>query len=181
MTLWRVPSQSNPADLNSREVEPTTLSTSTLWWKGPPWLTQQPSSWPRTEVSTPTDNLEIRTVHFASLQPSEDITQKFSKLNGLIRVIAYCKTFINICRNSKANRQTTTLSTQDLDQALTCCLKMVQVSYAQEIKELGEKQENAVNSVLKTLYPFIDNEGLIRVGGRFQHSTLPYQTNIRSF
>jgi hypothetical protein len=42
---WRhVPTQSNPADLISRGVEPTTLSTSTLWWKGPPWLTQDPSS-----------------------------------------------------------------------------------------------------------------------------------------
>jgi hypothetical protein len=41
---WRhVPTQSNPADLISREVEPTT-STSTLWWKGTQWLTQEPSS-----------------------------------------------------------------------------------------------------------------------------------------
>jgi len=33
---WRhVPSQSNPADFISRGFEPTTLSTSTLWWKGP--------------------------------------------------------------------------------------------------------------------------------------------------
>jgi len=32
---WRhVPSQSNPADLILRGVEPATLSTSTLWWKG---------------------------------------------------------------------------------------------------------------------------------------------------
>jgi len=51
-----------------------------------------------------------------------------------------------------------------------------QESYTHELKELGEKQVVAVNSVLKTLHPFIDNEGLIRVGGRLRHSTLPYQT-----
>ena len=42
LATWRLmPSQSNPADLISRGVEPTTLSNSTLWWKGPHWLIQQ--------------------------------------------------------------------------------------------------------------------------------------------
>jgi len=49
-------------------------------------------------------------------------------------------------------------------------------SYAQEIKELREAGEVAVNSSLKTLHPFIDNAGLLRIGGRLQQSTLPYQT-----
>ena len=63
---WRhVPSQSNPVDLISRGVEPTTLSKSTLWWKGPQWLMQELSSWPTTEVNTPTEPLEMRKVHVA--------------------------------------------------------------------------------------------------------------------
>ena len=49
---WRhVPSQSNPADLISRGIQLTTQSTSTLWWKGPQWLTQQPSSWPKQRLT----------------------------------------------------------------------------------------------------------------------------------
>jgi len=111
---WRhVPSQSNPADLISRGIDPSTLATSTLWWKGPQWLSQEPSSWPTTEFNTPTENLDIRKVHVARLQPPEDITQRFSKLNRLIRVTAYCRRFIDNCRLSKANRQTITLSTKD--------------------------------------------------------------------
>jgi len=51
-----------------------------------------------------------------------------------------------------------------------------QISYAQEIRNLMEKQEVAASSSLKTLHPFIDKEGLLRVGGRLQQSTLPYQT-----
>ena len=153
-----------------------TLSMSTLWWKGPQWLSQEPSSWPTTEINSPTDNVEIRNVHIACLQPQEDITQEFSKLNRLIRVIAYCRRFIYHCRQSKDNRQASTLSTQELDQALTCCVKMVQqILYAQEIKDLREQQEVAFSSSLKTLHSFIDKEGLLRVGGRLQQSTLPYQ------
>jgi hypothetical protein len=56
------------------------LSSATLWWRGPQWLTQEPSSWPTTDFNSPTENLEIRTVHVA--QPPEDITQRFSKLDS---------------------------------------------------------------------------------------------------
>jgi hypothetical protein len=168
---WRhVLSQSNPADLISRGIEPTTLSSSTLWWKGPQWLLQEPSHWPTTEFNIPTDNLEIRNVHIALVCAEEDITQRFSKLSKLIRVITYCRRFINNCKQPKANRQTTTLSTQDLDKALTYCVKMVQqTSYAQEVEELLKHQEISSNSSLKTLHPFIDQEVLLRVGGRYNN------------
>jgi hypothetical protein len=39
------------------------------------------------------------------------------------------------------------------------------MSYAQEIKDLMEQQEVAATSSLKTMHPFIDQEGLLRVGG----------------
>jgi hypothetical protein len=38
-----------------------------------------------------------------------------------------------------------------------------------------EQQEVATTSFLKTLHPFIDQEGLLKIGGRLQKSTLPYQ------
>ena len=132
--IWRhVPSQSNPADLISRGIEPSKFSPSTLWWKGPHKSSQELSSWPTTEVNN----------------------TKF------IRVIAHCRRFHN-CRHPMANRQTTTLFTQDLDQALTCCVKMVkQISYAQEVKELMDQQGVAVTSSLKTLHPSINQEGFL--------------------
>jgi hypothetical protein len=102
-------------------------------------------------------------VHTA-FHPSEDITQRFSKLNKLIRVIAYCRRFINNCRHSKANRHSATFTIKDLEQALTCCVKMSQqISYSQEIKDLMEEQEVATTSFLKTLHLFIDQEGLLRI------------------
>ena len=39
-----------------------------------------------------------------------------------------------------------------------------------------EQQEVAASTSLKTLHPFIDKEGVLRVGGRLQQYTLPYQT-----
>jgi len=43
-----------------------------------------------------------------------------------------------------------------------------QISYAEEMRNLMKKQEVAASSYLKTLHPFIDKEGLLRVGGRLQ-------------
>ena len=39
-----------------------------------------------------------------------------------------------------------------------------------------EQQEDAASSSLKTLHPFIDKEGIHRVGGRLQQYKLPYLT-----
>jgi hypothetical protein len=77
---WRhVPSQFNPAELISRGVDPITLSSSNLWWKGPPWLSHEPSSWPPSEVNSSMHNCELKTVHVARLQSPRDFTQWFSK------------------------------------------------------------------------------------------------------
>jgi len=51
-----------------------------------------------------------------------------------------------------------------------------QITYAQEIRNLMEQQEVATSSSLNTLHPIIDKDGLLRVGGRLQQSTLPYHT-----
>ena len=54
-------------------------------------------------------------------------------------------------------------------------MKVVQqISYPQEIKDLKKQQRIAVTSSLKTLHPFTDQEGLLRVGG-LQQSALPYE------
>ena len=172
---WRhVPTQSNPADLISRGANPTSLLSSTLWWNGPQWLLQEPFSWPTSEVTTLETSLETKHVHIALEQSTEDFTQRFSTLNRLIRVIAVCKRFINNCRQP-TNRQTASLTTLELDQALICCIKTTQqTSYAREVRDLLNSQEVSTTSSIKTLHPFIDQQGLIRVGGRLQHSALPY-------
>jgi hypothetical protein len=69
-----VPFQSNPADPISRGTELTLLSTTTLWWEGPQWFSQETPRWPTTEVNTPTDHLEIKNLYVALLQPPENIT-----------------------------------------------------------------------------------------------------------
>jgi hypothetical protein len=77
--------------------------------------------------------LELRNVHIALLQLLEDSTWRFSKSANSTELL-HCRFLIN-CSLSRANSQTATLTTQDLEQVLTCCVKMVQyTSYTQEMK-----------------------------------------------
>jgi len=50
-----------------------------------------------------------------------------------------------------------------------------QIFYAHEMNNLMYQQDVNSSRSLKSLHPFIDKEGLLRVGGRLQQIMLPYQ------
>ncbi|KAJ8975720.1 hypothetical protein NQ317_004184 [Molorchus minor] len=53
---WRhVVSKHNPADIVSRGIKPKVLVNSIMWWKGPPFLSQDETNWPKS--CSPSDNL----------------------------------------------------------------------------------------------------------------------------
>ncbi|GFX22242.1 integrase catalytic domain-containing protein [Trichonephila clavipes] len=67
------------------------------------------------------------------------------------------------------------LSATDIDQAETKLIRMVQEQvFLAEIKSLQSKGVVSPNSKLRNLNPFIDSDGLLRVGGRLSNSDLPY-------
>ena len=49
--MWNhCPGTENPADIGSRGESAFKLKGSQLWWKGPPWLSESVSSWPKSKV-----------------------------------------------------------------------------------------------------------------------------------
>ncbi|GFW02907.1 integrase catalytic domain-containing protein [Trichonephila clavipes] len=63
----------------------------------------------------------------------------------------------------------------DIDQTETKLIRMVQEQcFLAEIKSLQSKGVVSPNSKLRNLNPFIDSEGLLRVGERLSNSDLPY-------
>ena len=48
---WKhCPVEENLADIGSRGVVSSKLKNDELWWKGPPWLCKEESSWPASQV-----------------------------------------------------------------------------------------------------------------------------------
>jgi len=99
---------------------------------------------------------------------------RFSSLNRLKRVMAYCFRFINNARDPKGKKYGS-LTVDETEEALLRCIRKTQeLSYPDELKDLRAGRPIRKNSKLLALHPFLDQDGLIRVGRRFQAAVLDY-------
>lgn len=109
----------------------------------------------------------------------ETIFPRFSAFTKLQRVLTYVLRFINNCRSN--NRESGYFSTQELKHSLNVILKVIQLSvFDEEIESLMFAQENhgaasgnIKNSNLHSLKPFIDYDGVLRIGGRLRFASIP--------
>ncbi|XP_067205381.1 uncharacterized protein [Linepithema humile] len=175
--LWHhVPGLENPADCASRGLSPGELVKHPLWWQGPPWLRTAPSTWP-CDVATPDEDSwpEAKTlIHAARTAPAPveepDELLRFSSLRRLLRVTAWCRRWLH--RRPAAGRE---LTVDELGEARLTWIRLVQAgAYKADLKALLQHLPLPTSSSLLRLSPFLDAEGLMRVGGRLKHSLLAY-------
>ncbi|CAK9816560.1 hypothetical protein ANTQUA_LOCUS9005 [Anthophora quadrimaculata] len=174
---WRhIPSEHNPADILSRGANPAVFMETNTWFQGPSWINQSEDTWPQhklQEINIP-DKRKVVMLSTTS-QPDSHIFDKFSSFSTLTRVIAYCLRFHHNSRNE--TRHTGPLSTDELKNAQTRIIKTLQhKAFSNERDALSKNNDYNKAVRIKALCPFIDQDGLIRVGGRLAHSQLPYQT-----
>jgi hypothetical protein len=92
----------------------------------------------------------------------------------LIRICSFIFRFIHNCRNVNS-KNLGPLTAPELNRSEAYLIKQVQyVFFAEDINNLKNKRTLTGNSKLKFLNPFIDSEGLVRVGGRLDNSNLTY-------
>lgn len=176
---WRhVASKENPADLLSRGVSPLNLIKAKLWWHGPVWLLQfspqiAPENYYKDFENSP-DYLTERRRQVTALTIKTEphaLFGKFSSLSKLQRVVAYCLRFKNNSINPKNQRIVGNLTVQELSDALRLLIKIAQQDeFKQEISDLRKHNQIQIKSNLLTLNPFIDLNGILRVGGRLANS-----------
>lgn len=174
---WRhVPTDSNPADLASRGIDPHLLEDQHLWWHGPDWLKSESDKWPKNLRYLNDNTLEKRNIQISmgTFIPDFDLFDRRSTLYRLQRVMSFCLRFINNIRNSPEKLKGK-LTVKELDDSLKMLVKIAQAqSFHSDILSL--KQTSFVNktSRLKCLDPFLDADGVLRVGGRLGNSNLSY-------
>lgn len=168
-----VSTKENPADMISRGIKPSKLKDNLLWWEGPQWLQKSEEEWPLNE-NVPESNTEIiTTLHTTLNVKHESILQRFSSLQKMLRVLAYCLRFINIVR--KQTTEKGKIKVKELDNARSLAVKLTQnVHFYEECKQLRAHRPLNSKSRLLTLNPLLDENHIIRVGGRLNNSELTF-------
>lgn len=156
----------NPADLITRGIAPNKLQNLSQWWNGPEWL--KSDNMPSTKT-IPEICEEIKRCYHITIIPKNEIWIRFSSFKRMIRVLSYCYRFVNKQEYKKP------LSCKEINSTTKKLLRLVQQEvFAEEYKSIKAGQSLKKGNRLSCLDPFIDNEGLLRVGGRLQNSSLPY-------
>lgn len=189
--VWNhICSEQNPADLATRGLTPADLSNSNLWFFGPPFLSFQ-GEWPLNPVFTSNEDVPERAKVVQSLIVTTDVDlvsrckiMSFAPLIGgavwpkLKRIFSYVHRFIV---NSRKKSQTRIMcpnvndiplfTVDETDQGEKLIVKVVQrMSFQTERTTLLKNRAFPEKSKFGKLSIFLDDDDIMRVGGRTRHS-----------
>lgn len=176
IACWgHVDTKSNPADCCSRGLFPQELLDHALWWNGPAWLlTFEPTHETGIKFNDFPDG-EEQIQAFATMFDCtllDSLLDRFSSLDKIVRIIAYCLRFINSLKIQAP--RTIAVNQTELHSALLIIVRQVQGRcFTEDIAKLHHTQ--LCSPALRKLAPFLDSQGVLRVGGRLTHAAMPYE------
>ncbi|CAG9135063.1 unnamed protein product [Plutella xylostella] len=179
-----VNTKENPADCATRGLSPKQLVEEKIWWNGPQWLKKWSPDNLKTDESYSTDHGLRQTctvtkgADTAATSAGECIVMTLlnnnSRLEYVTRVIAYLLRWEKQLTNDSYNKY---LSISELNYATEVIIRAVQRdAFAEDIEMILKTGLVHSKSKLLNLSPFLDKNGVLRVGGRLQFSALPSET-----
>ncbi|KAL0829413.1 hypothetical protein ABMA28_004186 [Loxostege sticticalis] len=177
-----VRSEDNAADCATRGLSSKSLQDQKLWWEGPIWL-NSPNPYqnlPTTEIEIPTIEVKKSAVVNTALHQSENIIINLlkdnSSLTRVIRIVSWVSRFITRLRRQNCTSQLNvvdTLTADELQSAQNLIIKNVQSrDFEDDIYHLKKQGHVRNSSKIASLNPYIDESGILRIGGRLEHATI---------
>jgi transposase InsO family protein len=170
----------NPSDDVTRGLMPSEIVNRQQWWFGPDFLQLPEEKWPKSLLTIQEDDPEVQKEikkSLAAVKTSDLFTfieDRFSSFKKIINCIGY----INRFATKRMRDNTGAITTDEAEIALETIVKVLQKTlFPQEVKFFEEKRSDPATkftfpktSPLLQLTPFLDERGIICVGGRLQAS-----------
>ncbi|XP_054287927.1 uncharacterized protein LOC129003652 [Macrosteles quadrilineatus] len=182
LARWRyVPGKENPADCASRGLSPKALVDHKLWSSGPSWLAEDSVNWPMSSdelaEEAVSEQRSQKSTYLSQSKSEPDLLSRYSDLNKLLRITAWCQRFINRLKKIDSIEHTPYLTPKELNDSLLLWTGIVQLeAFNEDLKQLTNQKPINKLSKLRNFTPFLDQNKLIRVGGRLNQSTLEYDS-----
>ena len=181
---WKyVPSGSNPADCISRGVSISRFLNLNLWKAGPSFLRSTEETWPPQPVleKLSVQDLEIKkttvkcsTLKATVLDPTKTLLHSTHDWYKLKCRVAWMLRLKAVLRGESV--QTGHLTLSEIKKAELAIFKRLQQEHFSEaILRLDNGNNLLRGDPLRKLNPFIDDRGLLRVGGRLHHASMSYE------
>ncbi|XP_033212462.1 uncharacterized protein LOC117170053 [Belonocnema kinseyi] len=166
---WRhVRTNYNPADALSRGQTPVKFIKYDLWKFGPDWLNREESTWPTIDIPSSNKFPGLKKEFCLNTLPNLEFFNKFYSFSRLKRIVAYC------LRLKSENSQRGLLRASEINNTERAIIRETQIThFAEEMNDLKIGRRVHKKSKLTSLDPFIDRDGIIRVGGRLKNSFMP--------
>ena len=176
---WRyIDTHNNPADHTSRGLSVEELMKSN-WFSGSAFLWERETladeeEIPDIQIGDPEVKATVRTTTVKESFKLIDCVSRFSDWTKAVGVVSYLK------RPFKKNKPKTVVTTmaERQDAEVLIFKELQRTAFQNEITRLSHQEGNGKltkNSSLLNLDPFLDDQGLLRVGGRLEKSSLPFE------
>ena len=202
-TWSHVPTKENPADVGSRGLRPSDKEGIKLWLEGPSWLRNGRASWPLqdglTQLQPTSKDLEIKKINATqvkpkslnqalTLEPLKHLFGRYSTLEKLKTTAAWLLRLRRILQTKSQVRlnSKSPLTAEEMDDALINLVRAAQWAgfpalmqafstkpplAEQDLAAFAKKQQRN----MRELAPYLDEYGLLRVGGRLQRAGLSFE------
>ncbi|GFT11074.1 integrase catalytic domain-containing protein [Trichonephila clavipes] len=177
---WKhVSSKDSPADLISRGCNVDELLKNEMWFSGPDLQTDEyednqlfpdPSYRDELKCAVTLSMTECSSTFYDELF---NVTNNFIKL---IRIFSFIFRFINNIKAKESCNKEKYLTADEVKRSTEFLAKIAQLSeFKAEIDALKKGKGVSKTSKLKALDPFLDENSLLRVGGRLCNADLPFE------
>ncbi|XP_060871376.1 uncharacterized protein LOC132945621 [Metopolophium dirhodum] len=176
--MWSyVSTNDNPADPASRGLLPKSMLSSSIYWNGPDFLRLPEDQWPQSRFIplTPDQLPETRPNVITTLAvnvhpPSLEFIDRFSSLGKMLRVLSYILRYL--CHRLRRQPvRVGPITFTERERSLSIAVQRTQQVYFSDLRKMLKNESMISPPSLAQLAPYVDEKGIIRVGGRLRFAS----------